>query len=560
MRRRSASPAAAVLAALIALGVSAPAVADPLGELTGAVNGVVDGVQGSVDEVGGAVGESAPGPVGEATQDAVGTGQDVIDGAQRSLGSPGGGSGGGSAAPGGSAGGSSGTGQAGAGSGGGGNPPGGSGAGRGDSSTGAGGRRDRGGRGRRGDGPRGESGSDPGARAGTDSGRPDGDRAASSGSNSDGFITRTVREIEEVIPRTLKIVIAILALLAAAFAVWSFLLGGKARRLTRQREQLTEDVGALQRALLPDVPERVGALLTSVAYRPADGPAAGGDFYDVFELEDGRVAMIVGDVAGHGRAALSGSASMRYTLRAYVQGGLPPRAALKLAARTLGESDAFVTVALAIHDEHAGTLTYAMAGHPPPVLLGSAAHEPITACSSPPVGAGLPVGQRQTTVPFHDGALACFFTDGFIEARTSHGLLGQDRFAKIVDQLGREASARTVLDRVLEETGEPNDDMAACVLRATTAGSGGARVEELELVPSDMDAPAVELFLSACGCDDSEATSALMAARGVAAASGAALLRVAIAPEGRQIQVGPVREPRLDPDVAAQAEPLSTRY
>ena len=65
------------------------------------------------------------------------------------------------------------------------------------------------------------------------------------------------------------------ALLARAV---SLLVGGGGRRLARARSTLVEDAGFLKRALLPEVPERLGPLSASVAYRPADGPATGGDF------------------------------------------------------------------------------------------------------------------------------------------------------------------------------------------------------------------------------------------------------------------------------------------
>jgi chemotaxis family two-component system sensor kinase Cph1 len=101
----------------------------------------------------------------------------------------------------------------------------------------------------------------------------------------------------------------------------------------------------------------------SVAYRPADGPAAGGDFYDVFALSDGRVAIVLGDVSGHGRAALARAAQKRYTLRAYVEAGLKPRAALRLAGSVLGTvpDDLFTTAAIAVHDPSTASLTYATA-------------------------------------------------------------------------------------------------------------------------------------------------------------------------------------------------------
>ena len=102
----------------------------------------------------------------------------------------------------------------------------------------------------------------------------------------------------------------------------------------------------MQAALVPKVPDRLGGLAVSVAYRPAEGPAAGGDFYDLFVPSAGKVAMMLGDVAGHGHEALTQAALTRYTLRAYLQAGLEPRAALALAGRVLVDplGERFATV------------------------------------------------------------------------------------------------------------------------------------------------------------------------------------------------------------------------
>ena len=117
-------------------------------------------------------------------------------------------------------------------------------------------------------------------------------------------LVTTVTRIINVVPALVWIVMAALAALALALGTSSRVVALKARRLARQRKQLLEDVGLLQAALLPSLPGRLGPVGTSAAYRPASGPAAGGDFYDVFALEGGQVAVIIGDVSGHGREAL----------------------------------------------------------------------------------------------------------------------------------------------------------------------------------------------------------------------------------------------------------------
>ena len=138
-------------------------------------------------------------------------------------------------------------------------------------------------------------------------------------------MVRTVKDIVEVVPDSLKLALAALVALSLLLGTGYFFSTVRARRLARQRRELLQEVGLLQTALLPPVPERLGALRTSVAYRPGDGPGAGGDFYDALPLSGGRVGFILGDVSGHGRGALARTAFMRYTLRAYLEAGLEPR-------------------------------------------------------------------------------------------------------------------------------------------------------------------------------------------------------------------------------------------
>lgn len=321
--------------------------------------------------------------------------------------------------------------------------------------------------------------------------------------------------------------------LSLGFAVRSRMASRRARRLERDQRALVEDIDAMQAALVPEVPRCVGALHISAAYRPADGPAAGGDFYDAFEIDGGRVVILLGDVSGHGRAALAHAARMRYTVRAYAEAGLSPRQALQLTSSAIGVRDdgLYTTLVLARYDATTASLTYASAGHPPPLFLGSAAHEPLISGASPPVGWGIPSGRRQTTVPFPAGTCVCFFSDGLVEAPSDGDLLGRDRLSALFAQLDSKLSAAVLLAEVVGCASELRDDMAACIVKATsgvrTPGSE-SWLEELELDLDQLNLGHGHRFLSACGLGMEEIGRALSLTRAVVAGHGTAVLAVTL--------------------------------
>jgi stage II sporulation SpoE-like protein len=342
-------------------------------------------------------------------------------------------------------------------------------------------------------------------------------------------IIRSVPHFVQEVPAALKFALAVAGLMAALLGFAALMTMLRNRSLDRQRRDLLQEVGLLQSALLPPVPDRVGGLRTSVAYRPADGPGAGGDFYDVLPLPGGRVGFILGDVSGHGRGALARTAFMRYTLRAYLEAGLEPRVALQVAGRVIDENlgGDFATVLLAVHDPETGSLTYATAGHPAPLVVGPQPHEPVTAGSSPPIGVGVRTGLRQTTVPLVSGSVAAMFTDGLLEARVEGGLLGRERLSELLDELGDDATARGLVQSVNREARVMSDDVAAVVIQPTNAATAGLfRTEQLELSSRELDSGVGERFLEACGVAAGDVESALYDARMIADRFGGVILHV----------------------------------
>jgi hypothetical protein len=349
--------------------------------------------------------------------------------------------------------------------------------------------------------------------------------------SSQPALVKTFTKIVGVVPTPVRILIGALILLALTLGVRSLFSSVRTRRLVRQRGQLLEDVGLLQAALLPEPPARLGPVATSAAYRPADGPGAGGDFYDVFALEGGEIAVIVGDVSGHGREALPHTALLRFTVRAYLEAGLSPRRALQTAGNVLDRqlAGSFATVLAATYNPRERKLTYASAGHPPPVMLGeqrggaeapaegersARALEPVTSCSAPPIGAGMPTGTRQTVVSIAGPTRLCFHTDGVTEARVDGELFGAERLASALSDLYHDADASALLDRVSELSDARPDDMAACLLRVHDGqGPPAVALEQLELSRELLAGGRVERFLLDCGVELGEAESIVHDAR-----------------------------------------------
>jgi serine phosphatase RsbU (regulator of sigma subunit) len=384
-------------------------------------------------------------------------------------------------------------------------------------------------------------------------------KPASPSQNAPGQLVTTVTKIINVIPAGVQIAIGALVALALALGTSSRLASLRARRLARQRRQLLADVGLLQAALLPPVPPRLGPVGTSSAYRPASGPGAGGDFYDVFALGDGQVAVIVGDVSGHGRDALPQTTLVRFTLRAYLEAGMSPRGALQMAAPVLERQlgDSLATVVLATYNPRGRMLVYACAGHPAPMIVGAESINPVTACSAPPIGAGQPTGTRQTVVSLPGEALVCFHTDGVLDARVDGELYGAGRLKVALAGLGSDATASDLLDRVARESNQRPDDMAACLLRIEGDRSApSVRAEEIELDRQELTRVRAKRLLLARGFDPHEVEQVLISARRAVTRDGAVVLELHLGDQRPEAALRPHNVAQFQPTIRASSRAL----
>ena len=230
---------------------------------------------------------------------------------------------------------------------------------------------------------------------------------------------------------------------------------------------------ALQAAVLPATVPTSPGLAIAGRYRPAsDGGQIGGDWYDAFELEDGRIALAVGDVAGHGIGAAALTAQMRNVLRAHLFSGIGPLQSLTRLSHLIAtqEPDAMATIACAELDPATGEVTWASAGHPAPIVVsgsGQAAH--LTGRPVPPVGCiphAAPDDPREHRVTLVPGARLLLFTDGLYERRNVDLDIGLAHLMILAEQSSGLSDPGEACDLILDGvlTGADEDD--ACLLVA----------------------------------------------------------------------------------------------
>ena len=175
----------------------------------------------------------------------------------------------------------------------------------------------------------------------------------------------------------------------------------------------------LQRALLPDSFPRIDGAVFHAAYRPASDEAeVGGDWYDAFTLPDGRIAISMGDVAGHGLEAATVMGEIRQAMRTTAVGERSPSALLERINKliNLRKSIGMVTAIFAYYEPQNRQMTYAVAGHPPPVLtIADGGFNGFLPGGGVPLGVEAEVRASDWTIVLPPRSCMLFYTDGLIE-------------------------------------------------------------------------------------------------------------------------------------------------
>ncbi len=233
-------------------------------------------------------------------------------------------------------------------------------------------------------------------------------------------------------------------------------------------------VGRIQRSLLPPGLPDIPTLDIAASYKPA--ARAGGDYYDFFELEEGRWGILIADVSGHGTPAAVVMAMFRTMLHARCQHCKTPAEVLCYAnERLCNQADeydgTFVTAFYGIYDPADGSFQYASAGHNPPLLVDrQAGVRELDEAQALPLAVNRECAFIESRVTLAPGDTLILYTDGITEAVSADGEpYGRDRLLSCVCQ--NAPSTQHIIDCVTHrlmgftEGGVQHDDQTLLAIR-----------------------------------------------------------------------------------------------
>ncbi|MEN6519952.1 MAG: MASE3 domain-containing protein [Armatimonadota bacterium] len=234
----------------------------------------------------------------------------------------------------------------------------------------------------------------------------------------------------------------------------------------------------LQRVLFPPTDFDFGPIKIAGKYEPAwDEAQVGGDFYDYFDLGDGRIAIVLGDVSGKGLDAAVHTAIAKYSFQAYTREGLTPAESLKRMSDAMNEraernempDNIFVTMFCGILDTKTGRLVYSNAGHEPAIKVSPEGNVIELEATSPIIGVikDAVFTEKETTLYTDD--LLVLYTDGITEARTNGNMFGQEGLIASIKECAKDSPqeiAQHIHERAsLHAKGIVQDDVAIVVIK-----------------------------------------------------------------------------------------------
>jgi serine phosphatase RsbU (regulator of sigma subunit) len=240
-------------------------------------------------------------------------------------------------------------------------------------------------------------------------------------------------------------------------------------RLYQQQKDFSE---TMQRSLLPSQLPQVGGVEVGHVYQSAARVEVGGDVYDFLRLEDGRLAVILGDVTGKGIQAAADMAMAKFSFRALARMHPEPSEFLARVNEVVVdeiETGKFITMLYVLLDAGAGTVASSSAGHPAARVV--TADGAVGELGGHGLALGIDSDQEyeMARTKLAPGTTVVLFTDGVIEARRDGELYGEERLDDLLRRsggLGPQELAEAVLaDCKSFAGGELSDDCAVVCLR-----------------------------------------------------------------------------------------------
>jgi anti-anti-sigma factor len=247
-------------------------------------------------------------------------------------------------------------------------------------------------------------------------------------------------------------------------------------RALRQSQEIAQ---ALQRSLLPEELPEVPGLGLAARYLPgSSGLDVGGDWYDVIPTSSGAVALVIGDVVGRGLGAAATMGQLRTALRAYaLEEQSPGRVIERLdgLAKWLPAA-AMTTLVYAVYEPESGVLTYACAGHPPPlVVIPASPGDPDRQAYFLEEGRGAPLGVHGAGISegaavLEPESVLVLYTDGLIERPGMSIDEGMDQLAEVAR--GAAGGGPEAVCQALVGGAASSDDVAVLVVSLASVSSG----------------------------------------------------------------------------------------